>query len=237
MFGFFDDDKPNPIRFLCDSKVENAIPKPYPAKKLIPDWYKSLKPFHESNDTFVPTPTLKRCPPFLDAMSAGWIIPLAAEIHFEVIDQGTGVNWKYDFPYPMVEAHKLKQIETHPKYPMVPLKFLNHWLIQTPPGWSTLFVAPLNRPDDKLELLSGIVETDKYFEYVNFPGFIKVTDHSYLHLPVGYPLMQAIPFKRNYNQDAIIDILNEKDLKELELTRLKRSGNSSLYRETMWEKK
>ena len=36
--------------------------------------------------------TLKRCPPFLDAMSTGWILPLAADIQFNIQDDGTGLT-------------------------------------------------------------------------------------------------------------------------------------------------
>ena len=162
------------IKFFCDPECENVIPEPYPARKLIPSWYKRLPNFTDSPDGKFDFKTLKRCPPFLDAISSGWIIPLAADVQFNIVDEGTGVSWESEFYRPMVENHTLDQISTHPNHPMIPIKILNHWIIETPPGWSCLFVPPLNRPDKNLDLMSGIVETDKYFEYINFPGFLKL---------------------------------------------------------------
>ena len=68
------------IEFICEEvKGNGVIPEPYPSRKLIPDWYKKLSNYTE-NEEGMEIPTLKRCPPFLDAMSSGWIIPLAADI-------------------------------------------------------------------------------------------------------------------------------------------------------------
>jgi len=233
--------KSNKIEFLCDPKLKDVIPEPYPAKRLIPDWYKRLESYFNEQNEVTPIPTLKRCPPVLDAFSAGWIIPLAADVHFTVRDNGSGVSWESEFcggnfNSSIVESHKVKQISTHPKAPTVPLKFINHWAIRTPPGWSCIFTMPFNRPDNKLDLLTGIVETDKYFEFVNFPGFIKPTN-GYLKLDRGHPLMQVIPFKRDYDKEAIINSMSEKDMKLLQKTRDRRSTESSYYRNNLWEKK
>jgi len=224
------------IKFLCDPRCKDVIPEPYPAKRLIPDWFKRLDPTFQEEGKITPASTIKRCPPFLDAMSVGWIIPLAADIHFLVSNNGERVCWESDFVMNMCESHNLKQIAGHPKVPSVPLKFLNHWLIQTPPGWSTIFTMPFNRPDGKLDLMTGIVETDKYFEFVNFPGFLKVTDGP-MKLERGYPLMQAIPFKRDYKKAPLIDSLTGKDLQKLNKTRDRRSSERSYYRDNLWEKK
>ena len=221
------------IKFYCDPRCKGIIPPPYPAKKLIPDWYKRLEMVVKEGDFL--TPTLKRCPPFIDAMSAGWIIPLAADIRFNIQDAGTGISWEHDFFYPMIENHSLKQISTHPSYPLVPIKIINHWIIETPPDWSCIFTPPLNRPDDFIDLLTGIVETDKYFEYVNFPGFLKVLSEN-LTLSAGHPLMQVIPFHRKYMQETIIESLDKNKIKKLNKTRDLRASHRSLYRDSIWKK-
>jgi len=236
------------IKFYCTSKCKDVIPEPYPAKKYIPDWYKRLEMniskkmdanlLHHINATDIKyeTPTIKRCPPFLDAMSAGWIIPLAADIRFNIQDGGAGISWEHDFFDPMIETHSLGQIYTHPSFPLVPVKLINHWIVETSPGWSCLFTPPLNRSDDFLDLLSGIVETDKYFEFINFPGFLKpLADNMTLY--AGHPLMQVIPFHREYLNETIVKTLGKKELEKLEKTRNKRSSHRSLYRDTMWQKK
>ena len=203
------------IKFFCDPECQDVIPEPYPARKLMPDWYKKLPNFTDSPDEKFDFKTLKRCPPFLDAMSTGW---------------------DSEFYRPMVENHTLSQISTHPNHPMVPIKILNHWIIETPPGWSCLFVPPLNRPDKNLDLMSGIVETDKYFEYINFPGFLKLLNGR-ITLEAGYPLIQVIPYKRNFSKEAEIKSLNKKNTAKLDLTRKRRLSHTSLYRNKMWERK
>ena len=224
------------IKFFCDPECQDVIPEPYPARKLMPDWYKKLPNFTESPDEKFDFKTLKRCPPFLDAMSTGWIIPLAADVQFNIQDNGAGLTWDSEFYRPMVENHTLSQISTHPNHPMVPIKILNHWIIETPPGWSCLFVPPLNRPDKNLDLMSGIVETDKYFEYINFPGFLKLLNGR-ITLEAGYPLIQVIPYKRNFSKEAEIKSLNKKNTAKLDLTRKRRLSHTSLYRNKMWERK
>lgn len=225
------------IKFHCDPKCKGIIPEPYPAKKLMPDWYKKLESFTaKPSELKFRGSTLKRCPPFLDAMSVGWIIPLAADVKFIVQDDGAGVQWNTEFFFKMVDSHSIEQIKTHPNVPKVPLKILNHWIVETPPGWSCLFVPPLNRPDKHLDLMAGLVETDKYFEYINFPGFMKIPEGN-IQLDAGYPLMQCIPFRRNIGKDAVIAALSEKNQLRLQRTRDKRTSNISLYRDHLWEKK
>ena len=223
------------IEFFCDPRCKGVIPEPYKAKKYIPKWYKRLPSKMQDNEGFSFS-TLKRCPPFLDAMSAGWIIPLAADIEFKIQDDGTGVQWKSEFFFDMCESHGIDQIATHPKAPTVPLKFLNHWLIKTPPGWSCIFTPPLNRPDEHIDLISGVVETDKYFEFINFPGFLKKPTGNLL-LEAGYHLMQVIPYKRGFSKDAKISTMTNKHLDKLKNTRDRRLSHNSLYRDTMWEHK
>jgi hypothetical protein len=223
------------IEFFCDERCKGVIPEPFEARKYIPEWYKKLTS-KDKNERGFKFSTLKRCPPFLDALCSGWIIPLAADVDFVVQDEGTGVSWESDFFFDIVTTHSVGQIKTHPNAPRVPLKILNHWLIRTPPGWSSLFVAPLNRPDDKLDLMAGIVETDKYFEIINFPGFLKI-DEGNVELKAGHPLMQVIPFKRGLGTSASISALGKKEMRLLGKTRDKRSSMLSLYRDKLWEQK
>lgn len=225
----------NRVNFFCDKRCKGVIPEPFESRKYIPQWYKKLTAKSKNEEGFNIS-TLKRCPPFLDALCSGWIIPLAADVDFVVEDEGAGVSWRSDFFFDIVATHSIDQIKTHPKSPRVPLKILNQWVIRTPPGWSSLFIPPLNRPDEKLDLMAGVVETDKYFEIVNFPGFLK-TGEGNVELKAGHPLMQVIPFKRGLEKSANISVLGKKEMKLLEKTRDRRSSILSLYRDKLWEPK
>jgi hypothetical protein len=79
------------------------------------------------------------------------------------------------------------------------LKILNPWVIKTPPGYSCLFVPLLNNADDRFEIISGIVDTDKWNLEVNFPFVINGDKYETLTTTIkrGTPFVQVIPFKRD----------------------------------------
>jgi hypothetical protein len=56
-------------------------------------------------------------------------------------------------------------------------------------------VPPLNRPNDVVEVLSGVVDTDAYVAPVNFP-FLATGEDGVHILAKGTPLVQVIPFER-----------------------------------------
>ena len=71
-------------------------------------------------------------------------------------------------------------------------------MIRTPGGYSTLFIAPLNRLCYPFCTLGGIVETDTYYNSVSFPLLLLDAEIGKVHrLEKGTPLVQAIPFRRD----------------------------------------
>ena len=77
-----DQTQPNPrplIEFHAGG--HERFPAPYPASRNIPDWYKKLL-VEVSTPDEPANRTIKRCAPFLDALSCGYIIPLTADITF-----------------------------------------------------------------------------------------------------------------------------------------------------------
>jgi hypothetical protein len=184
------------VTFLCEPEDMGVIPEPVPAVSVLPDWYRRLPPIDQvqlnpANSAI----TIKRCMPFLDAMSAGWILPLAATVRIEVADQGKNISYGWDFHKSLISNHGTHQVAGNPFEPRPPCKFHNFWTIKTPPGWSCLFVPPLNRWNADFEILSGIVDTDTYHARVNFPFIAKGPDKLYI-LKKGWPMVQVIPFQR-----------------------------------------
>jgi hypothetical protein len=184
------------IQFRCRKEDEAVIAPPIPAKSYLPHWFRKLPPVHEEEVSTQSTGlTVKRCMPFLDAMTTGWIIPLAATVRLEITDNGKTVSGGWDFDRTMVSNHGSHQVAGHPNSALPPCKFHNYWTIKTPPGWSCLFVNPLNRPNGIFDLVSGVVDTDTYTSEIHFPFFATADDGLYT-IEKGSPLVQVIPFRR-----------------------------------------
>lgn len=231
------------VEFLCEPEDYGVIPEPYPARKLMPEWYKNLLPKVENKDLFKNS-TIKRCAPFLDAMCIGWIIPLAADIEIITNNDASQINWKWQFYKPMIEDHNQDQVKGHGNLPKPPIKFLNYWYIKLPPGYSALFIPPLNRPDPRFQCISGLVD-DTYMgngalEYINFPGFFTTPNYTGL-IKAGTPLVQMILIKRDKvlkdSRKVNIKKATKEDQDLVALTRKRRSSYESFYRDKLWQRK
>ncbi len=195
MFGAFSKSSGR-ISFLCQPSDLGVIAEPRPAKTVLPDWFRKIAPIDlehvGARDNAI---TVKRCMPFFDALETGWILPLAAEVRLEIKDDGRTVDSGWEFDRTMVSNHNPHQVAGHPSAPRPPFKFHNYWMIRTPPGWSCLFVPPLNRPNGVFEAVAGIVDTDTYSAHVHFPFFPIGPDGLHI-IEKGTPLVQIFPFRR-----------------------------------------
>ncbi|MFN7224754.1 MAG: hypothetical protein ACK4MS_12105 [Paracoccaceae bacterium] len=193
---------PATVRFSCDPGDDGVIAPPVAAKSYLPDWFRKLPPVDPDVESPTNTGlTIKRCLPFLDAMTTGWIIPLPATVRLEISEGGTKVDSGWDFDRPLVASHGMHQVKGNPMGARPPCKFINFWTITTPPGWSCLFVNPLNRPNGVFEVVAGVVDTDTYRSPIHFPFFATGEDGLYT-IEKGSPMVQVIPFKRDATQLA-----------------------------------
>jgi len=76
------------------------------------------------------------------------------------------------------------------------LKFTNPWNIKTAPGWSVKFQNPANNWENDIQLIEGVVDTDTYYNEVNFPYVWTGSTIGEYIIPRGTPLVHVIPFKR-----------------------------------------
>ncbi len=185
------------ITFTCEPADHGVIAPPVPAKAYMPDWFRRLPAVDDGvmglNNTGL---TVKRCMPFLDAMTTGWILSLPATVRLEISEGGTRVDAGWEFDRPLVANHGAHQVKGNPFGTRPPCKFLNFWSIATPAGWSCLFVQPLNRPNGVFEVVAGIVDTDTYRSPIHFP-FFAIGDDGLHVIEKGSPLIQVIPFRRD----------------------------------------
>jgi hypothetical protein len=113
-----------------------------------------------------PIPTVKRCPPFLESMTCGYLIPLVGDVTFTREASGA---LRFQAQGKIVDTQLPQEIRGTPMQGQVIIKFVNPWIIKTPPGYSTLFLPPLNKFDMPFQVISGRVETDTYCRPVRFP--------------------------------------------------------------------
>lgn len=225
LFSFF---KSPIIEFLCISDDLGVIPEPTPAGKHIPDWYKAIKPKAEGHrDHFGgPALTAKKCMPMVDAMTLGFIIPLFGDVNIRTNKTGALIESSKNPLGDVVQFHDISQLggKTSPTYPGPAIKFINRWVIKTAPGWSSLFIPPVNHLDPRFTCLSGLVETDNYPKQVNFPAVWHLPEYDGV-IKAGTPLVTIIPiFRGTMPTDAINRSLNESE--SAEITRIERCQNS-----------
>lgn len=191
---------PPEIVFRCDPALIDVLPRPVPAAEGLPGWLRAM-PAEAPVAGVGPVRTLKHCPPFLDAMRAGFLMPLAADLTAD--DDGLSWDWSpppaalglvtrspVGFHHPEQAAGVVGDPER------VIVKFANFWTITTPPGWSVLVTHPANRLDLPFRTLTGIVDADLYGDgLIHFPALW--TDPAFRGLlPAGTPVAQVVPVPR-----------------------------------------
>lgn len=220
------------VTFSCEKHMAGVIPAPVKSLRMAPEYFRKVKPQVDNNPY---NGTVKRCVPFLDALSAGFIISLWADMYVFAKDGEIRIDFPPDFPQPhTLGDHPSAQIPNHPlsrkRYGNIQLKFVNPWVVKTEPGVSCLFTAPLNHLETRFKILDGIVDTDTYYNNVNFP-FIWTGGDGEFFFCKGTPLVQVIPFRREEHEleVSVIDSDHLDQVKGILGTKLKNG-----YRDEFW---
>ena len=211
------------------------IGQPQPASKFIPDWYKNTESYigkeKKPDGSGNSDATIKRCMPVFDAITAGYIITLPADIYVSIKEEKQFFEWS---TLGMIGFHPVEQAPEHPMrnqhaYP----KWMNPWAIKTPKGYSVLFTQPMHR-ESVFTILPGIVDTDTYTAPVNFPMVINDPNFEGL-IPKGTPIAQVIPFKREGWQ---MEIGSQKELIEQNsITQKLQTKFFDRYKSMFWSRK
>jgi hypothetical protein len=230
--------KDNIIEFLYPKKTEPLLKDVFPIRAVqnIPEWYKNLN--HDTKQK-----TIKGCRPVADALTAGYILKMPQDFYVKHnYTEGVKKDSSFRFPYGLESnsikdlnlnvntnspaIHSIKQlggkeggcpfVEKNKNLPLY--KIINPFRIKTAPGYSCLFVPPLNNKDDRFEVISGIVDTDTFPTHINFPIILNGDKYPVLETIIKKetPYVQIIPFKRESwkkemkedNEDKSIGILH-----------------------------
>jgi hypothetical protein len=225
----------NLIEFHADDP--QRYPAPYPASRGVPQWLKDMpveRPVQQQGKDgpeTVQAPTVKQCPPFIEAMTCGYLVPLPGDVKF-TMDASGALNFAAQGK--IIDTQHPIQVQGSPFQRSLIVKFLNPWVVRTPPGYSTLFVPPLNQFELPFQVLSGVVETDTYYRSVHFPTVCLMRPGSTVTLKRGTPIAQVIPLKREdwqlqtaaWDRDARLRI-------ETEMA----ADRHAFYKDRHWKKK
>jgi len=223
------------VTFRCAPQLEQVLPRPVPAVLGLPDWFKAMPQKVFNAISGQKDQTLKRCPPFIDAMTYGFLILLPVDL--KVCDGE--FSWDFDVPNGSVGEFPLSPIDFHDPSQATGtpffeddkfiIKFINFWTIQTPPGYSLLFTHPINRGDLPFTTLTGLVDCDTFYRAaVHFPARWDNADFTGV-LRKGTPVVQCLPVKRK-SWAARFDVLSAEDTAEMIELRDELLRETGIYR-------
>lgn len=212
---------------------------PVPASRVIPEWFKKTKPYlndsgkQELDSSFQPQESIKKCMPVFDALTAGYVIPTYHDLWVKKNDNGdivyiTSGDVNINF-HPVIQAPYHPKMNHHP-YP----KWDNPWAIETPKGYSCLFIPPVHGGNKYFTIVEGIVDTDMYPSPVLFPFVLNDVNFEGL-IPAGTPMVQVIPIKRDeWNMEMGTD---EDRFKSYEIKNKLTSVFFDRYKKFFWNRK
>ena len=68
------------LTFRCPQELKGLLPEPVLASQGLPGWVRSMPAQAYSALVGGEDDTVKRCPPFIDAMTCGFLIPLVCDV-------------------------------------------------------------------------------------------------------------------------------------------------------------
>ncbi|MBP0618107.1 hypothetical protein [Jiella mangrovi] len=188
------------LQFRCLPGWKGKIPEPKAAAGSLPQWLKTMPRSAVSELIGAEVRTVKQCPPFVDAMGAGILFPLIADLH---VKDGL-FEWDSGLP-----AHPVARLTRSPVGVHLPeqlsgfpgadpdrfaVKFTNPWAFDMVAGWSMLFSHPHNLLDLPFRTLTGLVD-DFPAGFIHFPALWTDPDFEGV-VPAGTPVAQAVFVRR-----------------------------------------
>jgi hypothetical protein len=197
------------IQFIArDRMTFDHWPKPVLAAENRPEWYVQMHPYSSGKATVISTnvngrsslnPTLKRCMPVQDGLTAGYhiVLPSDLQVDLDGVTREAKVSWP-EGPLPVMTSHGAAHAASYaiPEgFAPVHYRWNNAWMVKTPPGWSCLFQHPAWHDHLPFRSLPVIVDTDRQNVVVEFPFLLERAFTG--RIAKGTPIIQVLPFKRH----------------------------------------
>ena len=192
--------------------TQNNIEPPIVSSKIVPQWYKEIPKFFPGENKLRVLPnspglntTVKKCMPFLEAMTAGYTVVLADDIIVELQKNGTPfIRWRTSTD--LISSHSPEQfsgLAVGENYHNYIYKWNNPWVIHTPKDYSLWVTHPSNQFELPFTTFNGFVETDSYTLSIQFPFLLKKGFEGVIEK--GTPVAQLIPIKRETWNSEILE--------------------------------
>lgn len=189
----------NPV----NDTAEAVVPSPRPASDYLPDWYKKMTPFFTKTPEFNidngrPNVTFKKCMPFFDSFTMGYIQETWSDIYIEKKDGETFFYYasgprvlserilRPEDPFPRLDGYLPQHHTWHPP-----------WFPELPIGYSCIITHPFNHFNLPFFTFTGVVDADGFThseQGSNIPFVLKENFQGLIKK--GTPMYQIIPFKR-----------------------------------------
>lgn len=213
------------ISFVPGSKdIEDYVSCPEPAKFFIPEWYKKIP---GGKNIF----NVKKCIPFLDSFSSGYIQKTWTDIVVE--NKNDNISVLCEHKVPIIKFRGQTDLSVSQDFHKKEFLWQRPWSVVLPENMSALVTHPLNRIDLPFVTLSGIVDFDKsiHAEIGGIPFFIKSGFSG--TIPKGTPMFQIIPFQRYDWVSIKEEYSNDFWSKKIE----ERRDIQDFYKKQIWQKK
>jgi hypothetical protein len=170
--------------------------RPVPASECLPDWFKDIEPQKFK--------TAKSCRGIYDVMTAGYMVLWPFDATISKDDTGkVFVSRTRDDERHMFNPHPHNQMGPYPdaKLPMQKFgvdKVTLPYKIKSSKGTSLIMMQPPYRPELKIEVMPGIIDTDTFYSPLNVLFMVKNTDFTKdIKIAAGTPLALLMPYVRS----------------------------------------
>lgn len=222
------------IKFIPSSKeTELIVPHPKPAKTYIPEWYKSIR-LQKEEDSRGVSNSIKRCMPFLDGLTSGYIQETWTDIYIEKNNEN--VNYHYPIGPDILSIRDNVSIDISDLYYPIEFVWKILWFPKLPNGWSVFITSPANRLDLPFRSLDAVIDSDSFYHSPagggNYPFYLNKDFQGII--PAGTPMYQMIPFKRELWESSAEEFNADDFLRRMAKVK-KHIFNS--YKNNFWNKK
>lgn len=223
------------VVFRCDPAMLDGLERPRLARHALPEWLRTMPRTAFSETHGQDVRTVKQCPPFVDAMALGFVMPLPCDVH---VKDGV-LSWDWEYPALSVESHPRSPLSFHVpeqatgtplfRADVAFVKFNSFWTIELEPGYSLFATHPVNRADLPFRTLTGLVDSDRFTDVgILFPAQWVDPDFEGV-LPRGAPVAQCFVVERE-RLELVFQPFTDEEVRRYDATAGKLLGGPGVYR-------